>query len=135
MATPARARIYDASFHFTRELAAGRVAGLESYRVPDSPQFGRAPRATDYAVTDRVVEAFREFVRRGSEPGLTAAALEAALDFARTRLREDIITAAFGLEAGARVTLDTDPQTLRALEVFPEARTLADNVRRGAAGE
>ncbi|HYN86141.1 MAG TPA: S41 family peptidase [Pyrinomonadaceae bacterium] len=135
LTTPARVRIYDASFHFTRELAAGRVAGLESYRVPDSPQFGRAPRATDFAITDRVVEAFRDFVRRGAEPGLSAAALDADLEFARTRLREDIITAAFGLEAGARVTLDTDPQAQRALEVFPEARTLAENVRRGGAGE
>ncbi|HEX5708744.1 MAG TPA: S41 family peptidase [Pyrinomonadaceae bacterium] len=135
LGTPARVRIYDASFHFTRELAAGRVGGLESYRVPETPQFGRAPRATDFPVTDRVVEAFRDFVRRGAEPGLSVAALDADLDFARMRLREDIITAAFGLEAGARVTLDTDPQALRALEVFPEARTLAENVRRGGPAE
>ena len=45
-------------------LAAGKIAGLESYRVGDAPQLGRYPKANELPVTDKVLEAFRDFARR-----------------------------------------------------------------------
>jgi hypothetical protein len=47
------------------------------------------------------------------------------------RLRQEIITAAFSNDAGARVLLDSDTQVLRALEALPDAKRLADNARNG----
>src|SRR5207237_305304 len=55
-ATPARGRIIEAAFYFTRTLAAGKIPGLESYRV-EKVEYGQAPKATDYVITDRVLEA------------------------------------------------------------------------------
>ena len=129
---PARARIFEASFFFTRELAAGLIPGLESYRIAET-QTNREARPTDFPITDRVLEAFRSFVRRDGELGLTPAQIEADLDFVRLRLRDDIVTAAYGTSAGTRVLLDTDPQLLRALEALPDAKRLAENVSRGVA--
>src|SRR5467141_3041884 len=54
--TPERSRIAEAAFYFTRELAAGIVPGLEAYRV-EKNEFGRSPRATDFPINDRVLEA------------------------------------------------------------------------------
>src|SRR6185295_3560783 len=54
--TPARLRIAEAAFHFTRQLAAGTVPGLESYRI-EKVQYGRNAKSTDFPITDRVVEA------------------------------------------------------------------------------
>ena len=128
---PARLRLFDAAFYFTRELAAGQIAGLESYRV-EKVKYGHELRPTDYPVTDKVVEAFRAYVRKhGEELGLTAAQVDADLDYARLRLREEIVTAAYGTEAGSRTLLDSDPQLLRALEVFPDAKRLAEMTRNG----
>ena len=129
--TPVRQRIFEASFYFARQLAAGQIPGLENYRVPAMPQFERTPRPADYPITDRVIEAFREFVRRDAEQGLTPAQLDTELDYVRLRLRDDIITAAFGGDAGTRTLLEGDPQLLRALDLFPEARQLAENISRG----
>jgi carboxyl-terminal processing protease len=127
--SPARLKIFEAAFHFTRELAAGQVAGLENYRV-EKVLYGQHPRATDLPVTDRVLEAFREFVRKDAETyALTPAQLEAEADYARLRIREEIVTAAYGNEAGLRAVLEGDPQLLRALEAFPDARRLAEMVR------
>ena len=42
-----------------------------------------------------------------------------------------MITAAFGADSGQRVLLESDPQTLRAIDVLPEARRLAESVRNG----
>src|SRR5258705_5446162 len=62
-ASPVRARILEAAFYFTRELAAGSIPGLEAYRI-DKVEYARTPKATDYPITDRVLEAFRNYLRK-----------------------------------------------------------------------
>jgi carboxyl-terminal processing protease len=128
--SPARLRIAEAAFHFTRQLAAGQLPALESYRV-EKVQYGKNPRATDFPVTDRVVDAFREFVRTHSEFQVSAAQVESEVEFAKLRLRQEIITAAFSNDAGARVLLDSDAQILRALEALPDAKRLAESTKSG----
>src|SRR6267378_1218669 len=86
-ASPTRARIVEAAFYFTRELAAGKVPGLESYRV-DKVEYGHVPRATDFVITDRVLEAFRNYLRKDQTQKLQPAQVEAELDFVKLRLRE-----------------------------------------------
>jgi carboxyl-terminal processing protease len=129
--TPQRARVAEAAFQFTRLLAAGLIPGLETFKV-DKVQYGRNPKASDFAISDRVLEAFRGWVRLDTESQLTQAQLEEESDFVKLRLREEIITAAFSNDAGARVLLDSDPQVLRALEALPDAKRLAESVRGGS---
>lgn len=126
--TPLRNRIAEAAFQFTRQLAAGLLPGLEGYKV-EKVQYGKTAKATDYPITDRVAEAFRAFVRTDTLSQLTPAQLDEELDFVKLRLREEIITAAFSSDAGARVLLDSDPQVLRALDALPDAKRLAESVR------
>jgi hypothetical protein len=76
-----------------------------------------------------VVEAFRTFVRTDTLSQLTPSQLDEEIDFVKLRLREEIVTAAYSNDAGARVLLDSDPQVLRALEALPDAKRLAESVR------
>ena len=126
--TPARVRIAEAAFHFTRQLAAGVLPGLESYKV-EKVQYGKSAKATDFAITDRVVEAFRNFVRTHTDYLVQPAQVDEELDFVKLRLRQEIVTAAFSNDAGARVLLDSDAQIIRALEALPDAKRLADSTR------
>ena len=126
--SPLRNRIAEAAFQFTRQLAAGQVTGLESYKV-ETVQYGKNAKARDYPINDRVLEAFRNFIRVDTESHLTSAQLDEDPDFVKLRLREEIVTAAYSNDAGARVLLDSDPQVLRALEALPEAKRLADSSR------
>ena len=126
--SPLKNRIAEASFQFTRQLAAGLVAGLESYKI-ERVQYGKNAKATDYPINDRVLEAFRNFVRTDTASHLTPAQLDEELDFVKLRLREEIVTAAYSNDAGARILLDSDPQVLRALEALPEAKRLAETAR------
>jgi carboxyl-terminal processing protease len=128
--SPVRNRIAEAAFQFTRQLAAGLVPGLEGYKI-EKVQYGRNPKAGEYAISDRVLEAFRNFVRTDTESQLTPAQLDADLDFVKLRLREEIVTAGFSNDAGLRVLLDSDPQVLRALDALPDAKRLAESVRAG----
>lgn len=129
-ATPTRARIMEGAFYFTRELAAGLIPGLESYRI-DKVAYDREPKAGDLAITDRVIEAFKNFVRKDPSRRLTDAQIDGDVDFVRLRLRDEVITAAFGADEGQRVLLESDPQALRAIGVLPEAKRLAESVRNG----
>ena len=126
--SPLKNRVAEAAFQFTRQLAAGLVTGLESYKVAQV-QYGKNAKVTDYPINDRVLEAFRNFVRTDTASQLTPAQLDEELDFVKLRLREEIVTAAYSNDAGARVLLDSDPQVLRALEALPEAKRLAESVR------
>jgi len=126
--TPMRNRIAESAFQFTRQLAAGLIPGLESHKV-EKIQYGKNPKPGEFPITDRVVEAFRNFVRTDQASQLTPAQLDEEIDFVKLRLREEIITAAFSNSAGARVLLDADPQVLRALEALPDAKRLAESVR------
>jgi carboxyl-terminal processing protease len=126
--TPLKNRVAEAAFQFTRQLAAGLVTGLESYKV-EKVQYGRNAKPGDYAINERVLEAFRAFVRNDTESQLTNAQIDEELDFAKLRLREEIVTAAYSNDAGARVLLDSDPQVLRALEALPDAKRLAEAAR------
>jgi carboxyl-terminal processing protease len=128
LATPVRQRIAESAFYFTRQLAAGLLPGLEAYKV-EKVQYGRNARASDFPISERVVEAFKEFVRNDALSGLTTSQLDEEQEFVKLRLREEIITAAFSNDAGARVLLDSDPQVLRAIEALPDAKRLAESVR------
>ncbi|HET6974738.1 MAG TPA: S41 family peptidase [Pyrinomonadaceae bacterium] len=123
--TPARLRIAEAAFQFTRQLAAGIVPGLESYRV-DKVQYGKNAKATDFPITDRVIEAFKNFVRSQAVYQVQPNQVDEELEFVKLRLRQEIVTAAFSNDAGARILLDSDPQVLRAVDALPDAKRLAD---------
>jgi carboxyl-terminal processing protease len=129
--TPLRGRIAEAAFFFTRELAAGQIPGLEAYRV-EKTDYEHNLRPTDYPVTDAVVKAFREFVQRDGNLGLQPAQIDEESDYVKLRIRDEIITAAYASDAGARVLIDNDPQVLRALDALPEAKRLAESVRNTA---
>lgn len=129
-ATPVRARIIEAAFYFTRLLAAGSIPGLESYRI-DKVAYDRTPKSTDFGVNDRVIEGFRNFVRKDPSRHLQDAQIDAEIEFVKLRLRAEIVTAGFGADEGQRVLLESDPQTLRAVGVLPDAKRLAESVRNG----
>lgn len=126
--SPLKNRIAEAAFQFTRQLAAGLIPGLESYKI-ERVQYGKNAKATDFPINDRVLEAFHNFVQKDAASQLTPSQLDEEPDFVKLRLREEIITAAYSNDAGARVLLDSDPQVLRALEALPDAKKLAETAR------
>jgi carboxyl-terminal processing protease len=121
-----RFRINDAAFYFVRQLVAGKISGLESYKVDkQNQQWSIAKDA--FPITDKLFEAFRTYTLANRENALTAENIAAEADYARMRLRMEIATANFSNEAGIQVILENDPQVLKAVEVMPEARLFVGN--------
>lgn len=118
-----RARINEAAFFFVRQLASGKVIGLESLRV-DKQSFKPTLQPNEFNITDKLFDAFRSFTVSEKANGLTAENITAQADHARMRLREELATANYSSEAGIQVLLESDPQILKAIDSMPKAGEL-----------
>jgi carboxyl-terminal processing protease len=130
--TPLRARINEAAFFFVRQLVAGKLAGFESYKA-EKQTFKQAVQPQEFAVTDKLFEAFRNFAAADSVNGLTAQNILSQSEYARMRIRQELATANSSTEAGVQVFLETDPQVLKAIETMPQATSLITMNRRSGA--
>ncbi len=119
-----RGRIGEAAFFFIRQVVAGKVAGFENSRV-EKQSFKQTVATAEFAVGDKLFDAFRNFAASDAANGLTAANIASQADYAKTRLREELATANYSNEAGVQVLLETDPQVLKAIEVMPQATEVA----------
>ena len=122
---PLKGRVNEAAFFFVRQLVAGKVAGLESYKS-EKQNFKTTLTPNDFQINDRVLEAFRSFAISDKANGLTTENLSSLADYAKTRLRDEIATASYSTEAGVQVLLETDPQVLKAIESMPQAGKLIE---------
>ncbi len=122
--TPLRFRINKSAFFFVRQLVAGQIKSFENFKV-EKQNYNQTIEANDLQINDKILEAFRAFVTKDKENGLTAENINSQLEYARTRLREELATANYSTEAGQQVLLEQDPQILKAIDAIPEARKLS----------
>jgi len=121
----ARGRIGEASFFFIRQLVAGKIAGLENFKV-EKQNFRQTLQPNEFGINDRVFDAFRSFATADKENGLTADNVNGQSEYAKTRLREELATANYSTEAGVQVLLESDPQILKAIESMARATRLVE---------
>ena len=126
--TQLRLRLIESTFFFTRQLVAGKLAGLEGLKV-EKQKTDHILQPNDLEITDKILDAYREFVAKDKQSGLSEENVRANLDYIKTRIREELATANYSSEAGSQVLLQIDPQVLTAVEALPEARKLAENFK------
>jgi carboxyl-terminal processing protease len=124
--TPAQQRFNDPIFAFALELAAGKIAGFENYKIDRGIEFGHDLKQTDFPVTNQLFAVFKNFV--ASKPAykiFTPAQIDRERAFIERQLRFEMATAAYGSTTSFQVYNEADPQILRAFEVLPRAQQLA----------
>jgi carboxyl-terminal processing protease len=120
-----RARINDAAFYFSRQLVAGKIGGLEAYKVEKQNQL-RSIQTSSFPINEKLIAAFRQFTAADSKSGLSEANIAADLEYAKTRIRLELATANYSNEAGVQVLLETDPQVTKATESMTAARQMVE---------
>lgn len=83
----------------------------------------------NFTVNDEVVQAFRKFLE-SQKVEYTENDLQENLDWVKSNIRSELFIAEFGQEEGLRVRAEADPQILKALELLPRARELAEGARK-----
>jgi carboxyl-terminal processing protease len=130
-----RGRLFYGAFHFVRQLAAGQIAGMREYRIGEM-QYKTRLTADDlnrYPITDALVAAFRAYLATKPPFNVSEAQFNSKLDYIRSQLRRELISAAYGADAGDQVYLADDVQFRKAVDSLDQARALADNARRARA--
>ena len=131
--TPAEAKLTDSIFAFALELATGRVAGFESYKIEKPIEFRHDLKATDFPVTDALFKELKRFAAAKPEYKATPEQLERSRPFVERQLRFELSTAAYGMMAALQVLNESDPQIARGVDALPRARELAQAAKRAKA--
>jgi carboxyl-terminal processing protease len=128
-------RLFYGIFDFVRQLVAGQMSGLREYRIAEC-QYKTKVSAEDinrYPITDELLAAFRQYISNKPQFNLSEERLNSNLNYIRAQMRREILTAAYGPEAGDQVYLSDDVQFRKAVESLDRARVLAENARRAHA--
>jgi len=129
---PLSSRLFYGIFDFVRQLVAGQVQGLREYKVAECQYKSRisSEEINRYPITDELIAAFRQYISTRPQFNVSDERMSSNLAYIHIQLRREIITAAYGPEAGDQVYLSEDPQFRKALESLDRARVLADNAQR-----
>jgi carboxyl-terminal processing protease len=85
--------------------------------------------AKNFEVDDVVLQDFRKFMDDEKIPYTEAELLENNA-WVRSSIKSEVFVDVFGQEEGLKVRAETDPQVTKALELLPQAKSLAENARK-----
>ncbi len=131
--TLAEVRLANPIFAFAMELAQGRVAGFENYKVQGPIDYSHDLQSTDFPVTDALFKEMKRFFAAKPVFKVTPEQLDRARPFVARQLRFELATAAYGSLTAVEVFNETDPQLAKAVDAMPRARELASAARRARA--
>jgi carboxyl-terminal processing protease len=120
-------------FLFVRDAMAGLVPAAASFKR-DRIEFDHQPLAGEFLVTDEIMTAYRafmaDFLAKNQETGLTMKQVEENFAWARQKIREEALMAAYGVDTQRRMSTDSDPQLQRAIAEIPQSAQLAERARK-----
>lgn len=120
-------------FLFVRDLLAGRIQGFEQYKR-EGIVFEHQPGPHEFVIGEDLLKAYKaymgDFIAKAPETGLTKGLVEQTLDFARGKIREELLMAAYGIDTMRRIQILEDPHVQRGLAELPNAAQLAEKARR-----
>jgi carboxyl-terminal processing protease len=135
IATAAQNRLRSPIFFFAREVAAGRVAGFEKFKVDAPIDYDHVIDANDFPSSNEFFQAFRNYVARDENFKAQLPQVDRNRQFVETQLRYNLGMAAFGTVTATQVLMRHDSQVAKAIEVLPRARDLAMAAMRARAAQ
>lgn len=120
----------EAIFQFVRSLVAGQVQGLSEFRIDHPAEHGHRLTAGEYQVGDKVLTAFKAFLRERKDLKADEAQVDKDADWLKRQIRFEVVTAAYGQEVARGALAAGDVQLQRAIEEIPSARALVEDIRR-----
>ena len=118
-------------FGFALDLAHGKIAGFESYKVDRPITFNYDIKPTDFPITDQLFAALKQYA--SSKYKVSGAQFDKERRFVERTLRSELITAAYGSTSSLQVFNEFDTQLSKAIDLLPQAKQLAIEGQRAKA--
>jgi carboxyl-terminal processing protease len=128
--SPGQQRFIDPVFAFALELARGKVAGFDQYKLKNGIDYRSDLKPSDFAVSDALFKAFKDFVAAKKDYKVTPAQMDKERSFIERQLRYELATAALGTTTAFQVFNYDDPQIMKAIDLLPRAKELAQMASR-----
>jgi carboxyl-terminal processing protease len=128
--TPSQQRFIDPVFAFALEMARGRIAGFDQYKLKNAIDYRSDLKPSEFAVTDALFKAFKDFVAARKDYKVTAAQMDKERAFIERQLRYELATASYGTTTAFQVFNYDDPQIIKAIDLLPRAKELAQTASR-----
>ncbi|HEV2385720.1 MAG TPA: S41 family peptidase [Candidatus Acidoferrales bacterium] len=109
---------------FPLEIVETGVGDFTRYYVGTRPTVTR-----DFVVNDAVIDQFKRYLDK-EHITYTDQDIQQNLDWLKWKIKREVFTSIFGINAGYRVQLDSDPEMQKAVELIPQARALYENARK-----
>jgi carboxyl-terminal processing protease len=116
-------KLNDSIIDFGFQLAFGKVAGFESYKVDRETKFNYDIKATDFVITDAVYQTYKQHALKRFKQ--SAASIDKERAYVERLLRSELVTASYGSQTSFQVTNEIDNQLMRSIELLPKAKELA----------
>ncbi len=116
-------KLNDSIIAFGFELAFGKVAGFENYKVDRETKFNYDIKQTDFVVTDSVFQTYKQFAMKKFKQ--SGGLIDKEKAYVERLLRSELVTASYGSQTSFQVTNEFDNQLLRSIELLPKAKELA----------
>jgi carboxyl-terminal processing protease len=117
-------------FQFTRGLVAGQITGLTEFKIDRACDHKHRLTQSDYPVTDKVLAAFKNYLRDHKELKADDSRVDKDADWLKRRIRYEVATSAYGEENARAALAEGDVQLQKAIGELPKAKGLADDIRR-----
>jgi len=85
--------------------------------------------AKNFTVDEGVLQEFRHYLDDQKVP-FTEDDLAGNLDWVKSNIKTELFISQFGQEEGLRVQAESDPNVIKALDLLPQAKQLAENARK-----
>jgi carboxyl-terminal processing protease len=121
----AQNRLRSPIFFFAREVASGRVAGFEKFKVDSAIDYDHVIDANDFPSSNEFYQAFRNYVAKDENFKGLLPQVDRNRQFVESQLRYNLAMAAYGTVTATQVLMRHDSQVAKAVEVLPRARDLA----------
>jgi len=120
-------------FMFVRELVAGRVAAAPNFKR-EAIEFDHQPQPGEFVINDQIMKAYREFIidflAKNHDVNLTMKVVDENFEWARQKIREEALIAAYGVDMQRRMTAEMDTQLQRAFAEIPQSAQMAERARK-----
>jgi carboxyl-terminal processing protease len=110
-------------FAFSLNLAFGKVAGFEPYKVDRPIKFDYDINPKDFEITDVLLQNFKKFAAEKYK--IAPAMVDREREFVIRSLRTELVTAAYGSQTSFQVFNEYDNQLSKAIELLPQAKQMA----------
>jgi carboxyl-terminal processing protease len=118
-------RLRSPIFFFAREVASGRVAGFEKFKVDRAIDYDHVIDTDDFPSSNEFYQAFRNYVAKDENFKGLLPTVDRNRQFVESQLRYNLAMAAYGTTTATQVLMRHDSQLAKAVEVLPRARDLA----------